>query len=325
MILYSKDNITKAVTAMKTGGRMAHGFFLTGEKGVGKKTAAAYIAKVLMCESCTDGVPCGKCRHCRRIDENIHPDVIRPERSGIKQIYSRDTIREICSDAFTAPNDCDAKVYIFADCESIEERSQDLMLKLIEEPPDTAYFIFTAADRSALNSTILSRVITFGISECSEEECRRALADMGKYTSEQIEKAAEAYHGNIGSCIEYLENGAAAENAVLCTRIIDSLIKNSEYELNKALYDIGENREKIKDVLALTDKVIRDVCIIRLNGKENVPLIGCYGSGAERLAERLSFRRAENIHNLLCRTIDYCKANVNVPVAMSALSGQLMG
>lgn len=310
---------------MKTGGRMAHGFFLTGEKGVGKKTAAAYIAKVLMCESCTDGVPCGKCRHCRRIDENIHPDVIRPERSGIKQIYSRDTIREVCSDAFTAPNDCDAKVYIFSDCESIEERSQDLMLKLIEEPPDTAYFIFTAADRSALISTILSRVITFGISECSEEECRRALADMGKYTSGQIEKAAEAYHGNIGSCIEYLENGAAAENAVLCIRIIDSLTKNSEYELNKALYDIGENREKIKDVLALTDKVIRDVCIIRLNGKENVPLIGCYGSGAERLAERLSFRRAENIHNILCRTIDYCKANVNVPVAMSALSGQLMG
>ena len=39
MNLYSKKHITDAVSAMKRSGRVAHGFLLTGEKGVGKKTA----------------------------------------------------------------------------------------------------------------------------------------------------------------------------------------------------------------------------------------------------------------------------------------------
>jgi DNA polymerase-3 subunit delta' len=56
--------------------------------------------------------------------------------------------------------------------------TQNLMLKLIEEPPDHAYFIFTASGKSAFLPTILSRVIALGVSECSEQECREALADM---------------------------------------------------------------------------------------------------------------------------------------------------
>lgn len=324
MKLYSKDNIIRAAASMQSNGRMSHGFLLTGDKGTGRKTTAMYLAKVLMCSDIKDGIPCGTCRHCRRIDSGIHPDVITPERSGAKQIYSRDTIREVCSDAYVAPNDCDAKVYLFPDCENIEESTQNLMLKLIEEPPDSAYFIFTAPDKSVFLPTIISRVITFGVPECSEEECRKALEEMGKYTSEQINDAVEAYHGNIGNCIEYIEKGTAYENAELCRQIINSIISGSEYELNKVFYSIGEKRDRIKAVLELADKVIRDVCIIRLNGR-NAALIGCSRSGALTLSERLSFRKAQAIHEAFGRTIGYCHSNVNVPLAVSALCGMLSG
>lgn len=310
---------------MKKNGRTAHGFLLTGERGVGRKLTADYIARTLLCDNCRDGVPCGKCRQCRRISENMHPDVIRPERSGVKQIYTRDTIRGVCADAVIAPNDCDAKVYIFEDCENIEEATQNLMLKLIEEPPDTVYFIFTAADKSFFLPTILSRVITFGIAEPTEEECRAALRDMGEYSEEDISAAVEAYHGNIGRCKEYLAGGDAAEEAQLCRGIIDGMISGSEYDINKAVFAVGEKRGRIKAVLALTDKVIRDVCVIRLEGADKARLIGCYRGGALRLAEKLSYRRAQIIHEKLCETIGYCDSNVNVPVAAAALSGALSG
>lgn len=325
MTLYSKDNVISAVTAMKKNGRFAHGFLLTGEHGVGKKLTADYIARALLCDNCADGVPCGECRHCRRISENMHPDVIRPQRSGVKQIYSRDTIRDVCADAIIAPNDCDAKVYIFEDCENIEETTQNLMLKLIEEPPDTVYFIFTAADSSFFLPTILSRVITFGIAEPTEEECHAVLRDAGEYSEEDISDAIEAYHGNIGRCREYLSGGDAAEETALCRGIIDAMLSGSEYNINKAVFNIGERRDRIKAVLTLTDKVIRDVCIIRLEGADKARLIGCYRQGAVRLAETLSFRRAQAIHENLCRTIGYCNSNVNVPVAAAALSGALSG
>ena len=97
--LWSKDSFVSALESMKRNGRMAHAFLLTGEKGVGKKTAADYIAMTLLCERGGD-VPCGECRHCRRILENTHPDVIRPEKSGKKQIYNRETLRRVCSDAY---------------------------------------------------------------------------------------------------------------------------------------------------------------------------------------------------------------------------------
>ncbi len=322
MILYSKDNVIDAVSSMKLNNRMSHGFLLTGEKGVGKKTLAQYIAKTLMCDVPIDGKPCGVCRQCRHIDEKIHPDVIRPQRSGIKQIYARDTVRKLLSDAYVKPNDCNVKVYIFEDCENFEESTQNLMLKLIEEPPEPVYFVFTAPDKSVFLPTILSRVITFGVPEPTEAECSEALS--GKYAPEDIQNAVEAYHGNIGKCTEYLENGAAAEEAELCRRIIYAIADENEYDVNKAIFDIGDKRDRIKSVLSLVDKVVRDSCVIKVD-RENAVLIGCSRNGAYQLAEKISFRRAQHIHECLNRTMEQCSANVNPVVAAAALSGAVTG
>ncbi len=314
MKLYSKEAPQTALDAMKKTGRFPHAFLLTGEKGVGKKTFADYIAMSMMCEN---GTACGTCRHCRRIINNTHPDVIRPERSGKKQIYIRDTIRSICSDAFTAPNDCEVKVYIFADCENIEESSQNLMLKLIEEPPDTAYFIFTAVNGRIFLPTILSRVVTIGIPEASEDGCRSALADTGRYPAEQIDDAVSRFHGNIGCCMEYLSGGELAENTVLCRHIISAIADNNEYGLLKALYDIGEERARVRAVLEMADKVVRDACVLRLG---DIPMIGCDPEGAEKLSRILSRRRADIIHEAVIRTCSRCMGSANVQAETAAFA-----
>lgn len=327
MKLYSKDALVSAVTAMKRDGRMAHAFLLTGEKGVGKKTAADYIAMTLLCERGGE-VPCGECRHCRRILENTHPDVIKPEKTGKKQIYARDTMRAVCSDAYIYPNDCDAKVYIFTDCESIEENTQNLMLKLIEEPPDTAYFIFTAVSAGVFLPTIRSRVVTIGIPECSEEDCTAALADMG-YAPDRISEAVKCFHGNIGSCADFLQNGETAENVRICRDIISAICDGNEYELMAAMHRAGDGRNRIKQVMELVDKAIRDACVMRYsypmngggeNGRNSIPLIGCDPEGAERLSRKLSAQRAEKIHCAAADVIEHCGANMNVPLEAAAFA-----
>lgn len=316
--LYSKDTLVSSVNAMKQSGRLAHGFLLTGERGVGKKTAAKYIAMTILCEN---GNACGECRHCRRVLAGTHPDVIIPERTGKKQIYSADTMREICNDAYIAPNDCDSKVYIFPDCESIEERTQNFLLKLIEEPPDAAHFIFTSESKSVFLPTILSRVITIGIPECSENDCKAALADMG-YTAEQIDEAVSCFHGNIGNCVNYLEGGETAENVELCRSIVAAVIDGNEYGLLAALHKIGENRNRIKLVFELVDKVIRDACVMRVSTTQ---LIGCDPAGAMQLSKKLSIHRAEIIHEAIARTISRCGINMNVPPEMAAFACTVMG
>ena len=317
MKLYSKDVPAASVEAMKRTGRFARSILLTGERGVGKKFFADYIAMTLLCET---GNACGECRHCKRILSGTHPDVIKPEKSGKKMIYNRDTIRSICTDAYVAPNDCDAKIYIFTDCESIEEATQNLMLKLIEEPPESVYFIFTAVNRGVFLPTILSRVITIGIPECTEDDCRAALADTGSYTPEQIEDAVKHFHGNIGSCMDYLAGGETAENVLHCQKIIAAITDGDEYGLLTALAGIGEDRARISRVFELADKVIRDACIVRLGASP----IGCDPDGAERLSRIISRRRADAIHEAIGRTISRCGGTINVTPEMSAFAASVI-
>ena len=61
-------------------------------------------------------------------------------------------------------------MYIFSDADSIQLPAQNSLLKIVEEPPEFVYFIFTAASKDVFLPTIISRVISLGMSQCSEDE-----------------------------------------------------------------------------------------------------------------------------------------------------------
>ena len=78
--------------------RMAHSFLICGEKGLGKKTIADWLAALLVCEGAEK--PCFACRSCHLASEHTHPDIIYAEHRGKLGGFSVDTVREICSDAY---------------------------------------------------------------------------------------------------------------------------------------------------------------------------------------------------------------------------------
>ncbi len=324
MRLYSKDNIKTALSYMRRENKFSQAFLLTGENGVGKKVAAKYIAKSMMCDSPVDGVPCEKCRNCRKINEGTHVDVIYPERSGAKMIYNRETVRNVCAEAYISPNDCDYKVYIFCDCENIEEATQNLMLKIIEEPPSRCAFVFTAKDRSVFLPTIISRVVSFGISEPSVEECSKVLSEDFGYSASEISEACSAYQGNIGLCLSYLEKEEAYDNAFICKAIVDGIINTNEYVINKIFSEICGDKERLKNILSLTDKVIRDTVILRVNGNDET-LIGPYKEGAMLLSQRISYKKAVNLHEYIIEAEKICNTNANMQIMVASLCGELSG
>ena len=57
MTLYGKDNAVSLIGSMIGRDRLPHAFLLFGERGVGKKTLARYIAKTVLCQSGCK-VPC---------------------------------------------------------------------------------------------------------------------------------------------------------------------------------------------------------------------------------------------------------------------------
>jgi DNA polymerase III gamma/tau subunit len=325
MKIYGKETVIRLLSAMSGAKRFPHTIIFTGEAGVGKNTAAKYAAMLMMCENVKTenglSAPCGDCRACRRIENRGHPDIIYPAVSGKSNIYSRETMRNIVPDSYVKPNDADIKIYIFEHFEDTEAASQNVLLKVIEDPPEGVRFIFTANKKSAFIPTILSRAVTISIPETTPEVTEKALRDTGKYAEAEIKLAAESFPGNIGQGILFLEGGKIAAQREICINIINAVINTDEYALLHALSTVGENRSDAREVIAMAIKVIRDAAIII--AKDDAPLIGCYKSGAAALAAGLTKRRAADMYDKFAKTALELNTNVNVSLTFSALAAKL--
>lgn len=316
---YGNTDLQKNFRHMSQSGRIPHGILLYGEAGCGKKTLAKHIASMLLCQGANK--PCGVCKSCRMLESNAHPDVIYVEHSGKRNGFSVDTVRAINSELIVPPNEGNAKIYIFTDCDNMDERPQNLLLKSVEEPPDYGYFIFTGTSPSVLLPTIRSRIVAFTVSPVQVEECQKALLEKG-YSQEEAAEAVSAFHGNIGKCIDYLENESLREIVTLTKAAINSIIKKDEYELLKIVASLGKDRERVKQFLLLLDYGIRDALALRYNPDAEV--IGCCAEFSRYLGGQIPTHGAEKMHEAILNVYDCMKFNVNLPLALSAMCAEIM-
>lgn len=325
MKLYSKKRIKELSRSMKSSGRFSHGFIIVGDEGSGRRTSAKYIAMARLCSSpSSEGEPCGECRECRRIENDSHPDVIWLEGDTPTGGYSVRNIREnVVADAFIMPNDTDAKFYIIPDGEKLNAAAQNALLKIVEEPPDYAYFIFTAKSQSAFLSTIISRTVTIGTGECSREDCIDALTEIGKYSKEDIRQAVSAFHGNIGKCVSFLEKGEMFELCTAVRGISSAIISSDSYTVLKILSSC-KNREFFRKVLNMLDCVIRDSVVIQITGS-SASIAGCAEKESETLSSMISRDRAQKLHEAIIYAEDLCSSvmNVNIQTAACCLTDEL--
>lgn len=307
MNIYGKKNALDIISSMLDNDRLAHSFLFYGEKGTGKKFFARYTAMLVMCSSRTGGKPCGKCRSCRNIMKNMHPDVIRIEHSGKLNGFSVDSIRKVCSEAAVFPNESSCKIYIFDDADAISVPAQNALLKTIEEPPEFTYFIFTASSKNVFLDTIISRIISVGISPCTENECRNALGELD-FNDEDINSAVSAFGGNIGNCISFITDTNFRKDAELTKTLTDCIINNDEYGFLAAISAAETDRNNLKRIFTMLDDQIRDSIVLKFY---NDDLKGCYHEGAQKLSEKLALSQCEKIHFFLEKSTEYINSNVS--------------
>ena len=152
---FASDPIARRIREAASRGTLSHALLFSGS---GDLTAAArYAAAAMECRG--DGQkPCGVCPACRKVFSGIHPDVITVRDEAHKNL-SVDTIRQIRSDAYIRPNEGARKVYIFPDCTILTEQDQNVLLKIVEEGPPYAAFLFCAENASVVLQTLRSRCV----------------------------------------------------------------------------------------------------------------------------------------------------------------------
>ena len=154
MVQLPQENSIFTRTVRRAAGedRLSHAVILTGR---GDLTAAArFLAAAHVCEG-TDR-PCLRCRHCRKVLEGIHPDVIPVLDTEHKEL-TVEAVRALRKDVYIRPNEARRKVYVVSDCRQLNQRDQDVLLKVVEEGPPYAAFIFCADAPAALLETVRSR------------------------------------------------------------------------------------------------------------------------------------------------------------------------
>ena len=153
-VLPENSTLERAVRRAAEQGRLSHAIVLSGAGDL--TDAARFIAAAHVCEG-TDR-PCLRCRHCRKVLEGIHPDV-----SVIRDTEHReltvDAVRALRQDVYIRPNEAARKVYIIADSRQLNERDQNVLLKIVEEGPPYAAFIFCTDSPAALLETVRSRCV----------------------------------------------------------------------------------------------------------------------------------------------------------------------
>ncbi|MEI6092082.1 MAG: DNA polymerase III subunit delta' [bacterium] len=147
-------------------------FIFSGPRGIGKQYAATQIVKSLLCKK----IPaCNTCDECRRVDKEIHPNVIiiRPE-SDSKEIKI-DSIRELVKSLTFSAAEGNKRFVIIDDAHRMNNNSSNTLLKTLEEPPHDTVFVLLTSNLHSMLPTIISRCEVVRFSPMAEEKMLKIL------------------------------------------------------------------------------------------------------------------------------------------------------
>lgn len=306
------------MSSMISRDKLSHAYIICGERGVGKKTLARYFAAQILCER-QSGTPCGECKSCRMLSHDAHPDFITVKANGKSGNYLAADLRAIISDTSVSPNEGEKKIYFLPRIDKALPAAQNVLLKIVEEPPQHVIFIMTAESKESILPTILSRTIVINISETSEAECLEALLAEGVSQSD-AQKAVSLYRGNIGRCLEYLNSDEAKLLPDTVRIITEALISKDEYALLKTLTSLDSDRDFCLDVLASLKTVIRDAQVQKFGGE-------LYSLCRDEVSEFSKvFRKSalERMYDELTTAENKIKGNAFATLVLSDLCGRII-
>lgn len=165
---------------------LSHAYIITGGSASSRQAFAKRLTAAYLCERGPQ--PCGVCRHCRKVAADIHPDVFHLSLLEDKREIMVAQARAMRADVFVQPNEGERKVYLIDPADTMNEESQNALLKVLEDGPAYAAFLLLTANPGRLFSTIRSRCETLALppeeeapdpllAERAHELARRLLED----------------------------------------------------------------------------------------------------------------------------------------------------
>jgi len=147
------DGGAGSAAAAAAGLAMTHAWLVTGPPGSGRSNAARAFAAALQCTGPVPG--CGQCKPCRDVMAGSHPDVVRLATE--KLIITMEEVKTLIGEAQRRPWTGRWRVILVEDADRMAERTTNVLLKSIEEPPPQTVWLLCTPSADDVLPTIRSR------------------------------------------------------------------------------------------------------------------------------------------------------------------------
>ena len=168
---------------------MTHAWMIVGPAGSGRSTLALAFAATLVSQGDDD-------QALALVSAGTHPDVsvISTDRVTI----SIDEVRELVTQSYYAPSRSRWRVIVMEDADRMTERTSNVLLKALEEPPPQTVWILCAPSTQDVLPTIQSRVRTITLRTPSAEQVAELIHRREGVSHERALEAAREAQCHIG-------------------------------------------------------------------------------------------------------------------------------
>jgi len=331
--------------------RIPHALLFGGPEGVGKKTLAMMFAKALNCARLQDDF-CGMCAACRRAEEMLETaqrdlkirreikdsarrteDIVYFDLHVIEPLTRFilvEQIRQLRNVAYTRPFELSRRVFVIDQAQAVHWQATDLLLKLLEECPETTVLILVCPNRYELRPTLRSRCHLIQFVPVDAQTIVRVLANDGRVPQAQQALVARLAAGSLARA-KTLNLEAFQQRQQSWLEFFSSLLEESPRSSREPnwglLFDstkaLTEHRDEFQETLRIGYSLLSDLLQL-LEGQPtsrvtNVDVV----ARLKNWAPKLQVRGIEALKKGLDEAYRLYARNINLQLCLDALATEL--
>jgi DNA polymerase III subunit gamma/tau len=245
--LVGQDHIkTTLINALKTK-QLSQAYIFSGPRGTGKTTSARLMAKAINCENLKDGFePCDECVFCKGVSNGSLIDVVEMDAASNTGV---DDVRFLKEAISFAPSHAKSKVFIIDEFHMLSKSAFNALLKTLEEPPKSVYFILATTELHKIPETIVSRCQNFEFKRISNTDLCSRLEFIAEKESIIFEKSAiemisKFSNGGMRDAIGVLEQVSLSGN--VDEKAVSDFLGITGFEILNAYYETIRKKNTVE-------------------------------------------------------------------------------
>lgn len=300
--LRSVPPLPAPVAAALKAGRLTHAVCLEAASPALLRDTALGLAGALLCRQ-GGGSMCGQCPACRKVLTGAHPDLLLYDPDEDKDIYKKESLRRLRAELFCTPVEAPAKAVILQMAERMTPEGQNLLLKIIEEPPEDTFFILTCTNRYRLLPTVLSRVTCCSLPPAGDADCLERMRRLAPGRSEEeLSRALIRCGGSPETGAALLRDAAVQKRYAAAEEMLAGLAMANPYRVLAAAAPLEKDRAAYTALLET--------------------LAGLLANPTLREIYNLPVQSAARCRAQIAPLLQMCERNAYLPLVTALLTGR---